>query len=198
MPLNFFSPLHSEAESEEQSASAKEDEDEESNDPPPSLKVSQPASPLPDKIKETLRSLTPIPPEPPLKKTSTPINTTPKTTNERSSKKSKSKLSKLDKDLTICHTVISEMMGMENAWPFIKPVNPKAFPTYKKVIKNPMDLTTIKKKLEAGNMKSREDFVDDFRLIFTNCELFNEDESPVGLAGHAMRNHFEGRWAELQ
>ena len=54
-------------------------------------------------------------------------------------------------------------MGMEKIWPIIKPVNPKAFPTYKKVIKNPMDLTTIKKKLEAGNMK--EDFVEDVRFL---------------------------------
>ena len=38
------------------------------------------------------------------------------------------------------------MLGMKNAWPFVKPVIPKASPTYKKVIKQPMDLTTIKKK----------------------------------------------------
>ena len=103
----------------------------------------------------------------------------------------------MDKDLTVCLTVISEMLGMENAWPFVKPVNPKSFPMYKKVVKQPMDLTTIKKKLESGSMKTREDFVNSVNLIFENCELFNEDESPVGVCGYAMKEHFEARWTEL-
>jgi len=109
----------------------------------------------------------------------------------------KRKLSKMDKDLTICHTLISEMEAQEHAWPFMFPVNTKQFPTYKKVIKTPMDINTIKTKLEKNNYKFRDEFVDDVRLIFTNCELFNEDDSPVGKAGHAMRSHFESRWAEL-
>ena len=109
----------------------------------------------------------------------------------------KRKMSKLDKDLTICHTLISEMEAQEHAWPFMFPVNTKQFPTYKKVIKQPMDITTIKGKLEKNTYKARDEFVDDVRLIFSNCELFNEDDSPVGKAGHAMRSHFESRWAEL-
>jgi len=47
------------------------------------------------------------------------------------------------------------MLGM----PFIKPLNPKASPTYKKLTKQPMDLTTFKKKLESGTMKTREEIV---------------------------------------
>lgn len=45
--------------------------------------------------------------------------------------------------------------------------------------------------------KSRDDFIADVRLIFDNCEIFNEDDSPVGKAGHGMRKYFEVRWAEL-
>lgn len=45
--------------------------------------------------------------------------------------------------------------------------------------------------------KSREDFCVDVRQIFDNCEMFNEDDSPVGKAGHGMRKFFEVRWAEL-
>lgn len=82
------------------------------------------------------------------------------------------RLSYCHKGVTVCHTVISEMLGMENAWPFVKPVNPKSFPMYKKVVKQPMDLTTIKKILESGSMKTREDFVYNVHQIFSNCELF--------------------------
>ena len=109
----------------------------------------------------------------------------------------KRKMSKMDKDLTICHTLISEMEAQEHAWPFMLPVNTKQFPTYKKVIKSPMDITTIKNKCEKNVYKFRDEFVDDVRLIFSNCERFNEDDSHVGKAGHAMRSHFESRWAEL-
>ena len=35
------------------------------------------------------------------------------------------------------------------------------------------------------------------RVIFNNCETFNEDDSPVGKAGHSMRTLFEARWLEL-
>lgn len=45
--------------------------------------------------------------------------------------------------------------------------------------------------------KSREDFIADVRQIFDNCEVFNEDDSPVGIAGHGMRKFFEQRWADL-
>lgn len=37
----------------------------------------------------------------------------------------------------------------------------------------------------------------DVRQIFDNCETFNEDDSPVGKAGHCMRQFFEARWSEL-
>lgn len=35
----------------------------------------------------------------------------------------------------------------EDSWPFLLPVNTKQFPTYKKIIKTPMDLSTIKRKI---------------------------------------------------
>lgn len=48
-----------------------------------------------------------------------------------------------------------------------------------------------------NRFKSRDDFVSDVRKIFDNCESFNEDDSPVGKAGHGMRKYFELRFAEL-
>ena len=45
--------------------------------------------------------------------------------------------------------------------------------------------------------KTRDEFCADVRLIFSNCDLFNEDDSPVGEAGHAMHTFFEGRLTQL-
>ena len=44
--------------------------------------------------------------------------------------------------------------------------------------------------------KNKDEFVSDVRLIFDNCETFNEDESPVGQAGHNLRAFFESKWKE--
>lgn len=44
--------------------------------------------------------------------------------------------------------------------------------------------------------KLKEEFAADTRLIFDNCETFNEDESEVGQAGHILRAFFEKRWTE--
>ncbi|KAF9804002.1 hypothetical protein SFRURICE_019198 [Spodoptera frugiperda] len=93
--------------------------------------------------------------------------------------------------------LLCEMECHEHAWPFLLPVNTKQFPQYKKVIKCPMDLSTIKKKLQDNTYKCKEEFASDVRLMFSNCEVFNEDDSPVGRAGHNMRQFFDDRWAQI-
>ena len=51
----------------------------------------------------------------------------------------------------LCHrTILDQLESHEEAWPFLLPVNTKQFPTYKKIIRNPMDLSTIRKKLNDG------------------------------------------------
>ncbi|XP_021208328.1 bromodomain adjacent to zinc finger domain protein 2B isoform X5 [Bombyx mori] len=111
-------------------------------------------------------------------------------------KKEKNSAKKLLKELQFCKNLLCEMECHEHAWPFLLPVNNKQFPQYKKVIKCPMDLSTIKKKLQDSSYKCKEEFASDVRLIFSNCEVFNEDYSPVGRAGHNMRQFFEEKWTQ--
>lgn len=54
---------------------------------------------------------------------------------------------KLLKELAPCKAILEDLECHDDAWPFLLPVNTKQFPTYKKIIKNPMDLSTIKKRL---------------------------------------------------
>ncbi|XP_044588575.1 bromodomain adjacent to zinc finger domain protein 2B isoform X7 [Cotesia glomerata] len=104
---------------------------------------------------------------------------------------------KQQRELAPCKILLEQLEQQDEAWPFLLPVNTKQFPTYKKIIKTPMDLSTIKKKLQDSNYKSRDEFCADVRQMFTNCEVFNEDDSPVGKAGHGMRTFFESRWMEI-
>ncbi|XP_036042291.1 bromodomain adjacent to zinc finger domain protein 2B isoform X3 [Onychomys torridus] len=100
------------------------------------------------------------------------------------------------KDLTLCGMILTEMETHEDAWPFLLPVNLKLVPGYKKVIKKPMDFSTIREKLNNGQYTSFETFALDVRLVFDNCETFNEDDSDIGRAGHSMRKYFEKKWTD--
>ncbi|XP_075593967.1 bromodomain adjacent to zinc finger domain protein 2A isoform X2 [Balearica regulorum gibbericeps] len=96
-------------------------------------------------------------------------------------------------DLTFCEIILMEMESHEDAWPFLEPVNPRLVPGYRKIIKNPMDFATMRTRLLRGGYSSSEEFAADAMLVFDNCQTFNEDDSDVGKAGHAMRKFFESR-----
>jgi hypothetical protein len=104
-----------------------------------------------------------------------------------------------DKDLAQCRTLLNELMRNDNAWPFLDKVNQDDYPNYYEVIKEPMDLNTIKSKLnmKPKQYETKEQFAYDCRLIFDNCEFFNEDKSEIGRAGHKLRAFFETKWVKL-
>ncbi|CAK6970761.1 bromodomain adjacent to zinc finger domain protein 2B-like isoform X3 [Scomber scombrus] len=102
-----------------------------------------------------------------------------------------------NRDLGLCRVLLAELERHQDAWPFLTPVNLKSVPGYKKVIKKPMDFSTIREKLVSSQYQNLETFIIDVNLVFDNCEKFNEDNSEIGRAGHTMRKFFEKRWTEL-
>lgn len=100
-------------------------------------------------------------------------------------------------DLTFCEIILMEMESHDAAWPFLEPVNPRLVSGYRRVIKNPMDFSTMRERLLRGGYTSSEEFAADALLVFDNCQTFNEDDSEVGKAGHIMRRFFESRWEEF-
>ncbi len=51
---------------------------------------------------------------------------------------------------------------------------------YPEIVKDPMDLGTIKKKIENDEYEAVEDIANDIRLVWSNCMLYNRDGSEVG------------------
>lgn len=73
----------------------------------------------------------------------------PSTNTQSPNSKAKDKANKkLLKELAACKSLLEDLECHDDAWPFLLPVNTKQFPTYKKIIKIPMDLSTIKKRLQ--------------------------------------------------
>ncbi|XP_039539230.1 bromodomain adjacent to zinc finger domain protein 2B isoform X2 [Pimephales promelas] len=101
------------------------------------------------------------------------------------------------RDLALCRILLAELESHQDAGPFLTPVNSKSVPGYRKVIKKPMDFSTIRDKLINGQYLNLETFIIDVNLVFDNCERFNEDNSDIGRAGHTMRRFFQRRWTEL-
>uniref|UniRef100_A0A5K3EX38 MBD domain-containing protein n=1 Tax=Mesocestoides corti TaxID=53468 RepID=A0A5K3EX38_MESCO len=97
-----------------------------------------------------------------------------------------------------CRRATEDLMKHELSWPFRKPVCCKTVPFYRKVIKRPMDLSTILKRISVDRWNfysSISEWREDVRLVFKNCQIFNEDDSEIGKAGHELRRYFESNWA---
>ena len=52
-------------------------------------------------------------------------------------------------------------------------------PDYPNIIKNPMDLSTLKKNLLKGKYSELEQFVADLSLIWENCRTYNMPDSYI-------------------
>ncbi|CAM4769836.1 unnamed protein product [Rotaria magnacalcarata] len=100
------------------------------------------------------------------------------------------KLSSTEKQ--ICEKLILHMYTHSSSVPFHHPV-PADCIGYHKVITRPMDLRTIKGKLNSYANIS--EFLADVRLMFHNCSTFNRPESEIGKSGRTLSKAFD-EWLE--
>ena len=70
-------------------------------------------------------------------------------------------------------------------------------PTYYKVIKKPMDMSTMWKKLDAGEYPNATKFFEDFKLMIRNCFVFNPSGTHVNQAGIDLQRLFDEKWKHL-
>ncbi|XP_069820118.1 transcription intermediary factor 1-alpha isoform X4 [Dendropsophus ebraccatus] len=92
-----------------------------------------------------------------------------------------------------CERILLYLFCHEMSLPFQDPV-PLTVPDYYRIIKRPMDLSHVKRKLQLNGPSHYvrpEEFVSDIRLIFKNCAEFNEPDSEVATAGIKLESYFE-------
>ncbi|KAF7339672.1 Bromodomain-containing protein [Mycena sanguinolenta] len=85
------------------------------------------------------------------------------------------------------------------ASPFYEPVDHVALdiPTYPKIVKKPMDLSTMRKKLDNHEYPNALKFYDDFKLMIRNCFAFNPAGNLVNQAGIELQRLFDEKWQGL-
>jgi Bromodomain len=109
---------------------------------------------------------------------------------------------KLSDSLKSCNEILKELFSKKHsgyAWPFYKPVDAKmlGLHDYHEIIKKPMDLGTVKRKMDEREYKTAAEFEGDVRLIFTNCYKYNPPDHDVVKMGRKLQEVFEMRFANI-
>lgn len=104
--------------------------------------------------------------------------------------------------LKFCSKILGDFHRKQHytiASPFYEPVDWVKYdlPTYPKMIKKPMDLSTMRKKLDNHEYLNAEKFWEDFKLMIRNCFTFNPAGTPVNQAGIELQKTFDDKWKNL-
>ncbi|KAI3813097.1 hypothetical protein L1987_17813 [Smallanthus sonchifolius] len=99
-----------------------------------------------------------------------------------------------------CEGLLKKLMTHQHGWVFNKPVDVVALkiPDYFNVIKNPMDLGTIKEKLSSGKYSSPLEFLADVRHTFSNAMTYNPPGNDVHIMADVLSKFFELRWKPIE
>ena len=94
-----------------------------------------------------------------------------------------------------------QLMVHKNAYIFLKPVDPVYWeiPDYFDVIKHPMDLGTINKRLEMDDYYTEQNYqkyAADVRLVWSNAMTYNKEDDVVYKMARIMSREFEYHWQQ--
>ncbi|KAJ7934796.1 Bromodomain-containing protein [Mycena leptocephala] len=104
--------------------------------------------------------------------------------------------------LKFCSTLLALMNRKQHygiASLFYEPVDHVFLdiPTYPKIVEKPMDLSTMRKKLDNREYPTASKFHDDFKLMIRNCFAFNPSGTLVNQAGIELQRLFDQKWQGL-
>jgi len=96
--------------------------------------------------------------------------------------------------------LVQQIYARHDAEPFREAVDWKSLGLfdYPQIIKKPMDLSTVKRRIESQKeYNTLHDAADDIRLIWNNCIQYNADESDFNILAQNFKKRFEDKFAKL-
>ncbi|TVU26505.1 hypothetical protein EJB05_29057 [Eragrostis curvula] len=103
--------------------------------------------------------------------------------------------------IRLCGNILSKLMDQgDKSLLFLHPVDPVVYgiPDYFDVIRNPMDLGTVKKKLANRQYASTNEFAADVRLTFSNAMTYNPPGNYVHNVAKELNGIFESEWESVE
>ncbi|KAL0818209.1 hypothetical protein ABMA28_008714 [Loxostege sticticalis] len=96
-------------------------------------------------------------------------------------------LHSLRPERAVLHKLLRLLRQRDASDIFTEPVDLNEVPDYSTIVKHPMDLSTMGKKLDRGAYRSVDDVEADFRLMIDNCLTYNNKDTVFYKAGIKMR-----------
>ncbi|KAK8764000.1 hypothetical protein V5799_033391 [Amblyomma americanum] len=97
-----------------------------------------------------------------------------------------------------CQELLTSILNYEDSTPFRQPVDLAAYPDYANIIDTPMDLSTVRDRLQRNLYPSPIEFCKDMRLIFTNSRNYNTNKkSRIYSMTIRMSAYFEERMRQI-
>lgn len=99
-----------------------------------------------------------------------------------------------------CFKVLTQLQKHQYSWPFLKPVDPQAegIPDYFDIVKEPMDLSKVDKRLRSGSYSNPMQFAADVRKIWYNATLYNPRKSDIYHMTVKISNFFEQLYKSVE
>ncbi|XP_022753337.1 transcription factor GTE4-like isoform X2 [Durio zibethinus] len=99
-----------------------------------------------------------------------------------------------------CSNLLGKLMKHKFGWVFNKPVDVKGLGLhdYYSIVKHPMDLGTVKTRLNKNWYKSPMEFAEDVRLTFSNAMLYNPKGQDVYSMADTLSGIFAENWAAIE
>uniref|UniRef100_A0A3B4ZTQ4 Bromodomain-containing protein 2 n=1 Tax=Stegastes partitus TaxID=144197 RepID=A0A3B4ZTQ4_9TELE len=112
------------------------------------------------------------------------------------------KRARLTEQLKHCKEILKEMLSKRHyayAWPFYTPVDAVTLGLhdYHDIINQPMDLSTVRKKMDNGEYANAKEFAADVRLMFSNCYKYNPPLNEVVYMARKLQEVFEARFLKV-
>uniref|UniRef100_UPI00358E9432 nucleosome-remodeling factor subunit BPTF isoform X2 n=1 Tax=Myxine glutinosa TaxID=7769 RepID=UPI00358E9432 len=95
-----------------------------------------------------------------------------------------------ERDYENLRRILRSMQLHKMAWPFLEPVDEDEAPGYYDVIKEPMDLSTIERRLATRTYTKLAEFVGDITKMFDNCRYYNPPESTFVKCAEVLETSF--------
>uniref|UniRef100_A0A915LMA0 Uncharacterized protein n=1 Tax=Meloidogyne javanica TaxID=6303 RepID=A0A915LMA0_MELJA len=110
---------------------------------------------------------------------------------------------KPNEQMKFCTKLLTELMISKKCkgfnWAFLEPVDVEGLKLfdYYDIIKDPIDLGTIRRKMDARQYVTPEEFKSDIMLMCDNCFTYNPEGQIVNKLGKQLLDYFNARWKHL-